>query len=62
MAAAESAGRVIPGRRKTTTWEKGFAPGWVVDGMAYKKEVGDGVSMGVVITGWPAGTRPNSAG
>lgn len=57
MAAAVSGGRATPGRRNTTMCENGLAPG-ALGGIAYRKDVGEGVSVGSVMTAWPAGTRP----
>ena len=59
MAAAVPGGRTTPGKRKTTTCPNGLeGPLGLVGGMAYKKEVGLGASVGEIMAGWPAGTRP----
>lgn len=53
MAAAVLGGREAPGRRRTMMCEKGL-----VVGRAKRRDVGDGVEVGSVTRGWPAGMRP----
>jgi hypothetical protein len=53
IAAAVLGGRAAPGRRSTMMCEKGL-----VVGRAKRRVVGDGVEVGSVMRGWPAGMRP----
>ncbi len=58
MAAAVPAGSATPGSRKMATCRNGGRAG--LGEMEYMKDVGDGVSLGVISTGSPVGTRPKS--
>src|SRR5688572_9819940 len=53
MAMAVSGRRVMQGMRKTTMCENALSAG-----RAYRSDVSDGVDVGSVMTGKPAGTMP----
>jgi hypothetical protein len=55
-AAAVSGGRLMPGSRKTTMWEKDRG------GRLNVKEVSEGELVGIVIIGQPVGMMPKSWG